>query len=612
MKKLYAVILVFCLVLGMVGCSSSSDQSESSTASSQESSSEASSEAAESASSETSSEASSEASSESSADSSAESSTGALTVMTTGECVLKVMDTSLYPVAEPSTELTVWCGQDGNVQNYQDNPENAALEELTGVKINWITAPGTYDDMTVAFNLNIAGGNYPDVYMHSVSTSDIIEYANDVFIPIEDYIANTRWIKEYMDAVPAIETAITAPDGHIYSLWHSLPLEGEKNNDLNQFKLWIYQPWLEQSGMDMPETIDDLTEYLIYVRDHDMNGNGDTTDEIGMMGSSAFAREGSDPTWAILQTFQVTPPDFVWADENGDYTCLAITQEYRDALTYIRNMYDQGLFAEEIYSVTLNEFRDNYMNVTSEADQIVAVAGAPYWWRLANAGIYGERLYEEFTYIPPLKKDANSPAQTYTTKNDQSVSLGVMVTTACENPQLAIDWVDACIDPEVNRVTNLGNEDEYWTRVSEEGEIPIISMSIEGKDLKDGGSQNLHTFGGWVFPGIPTTYYDTVAEEGTAAYTSTMVQKAANNAYYAVGVTDGRPAMSWCSDSDLLTEVADYETNIQSAIKTAYAEFVLGRRDINDDAEWEAYKQELEDLGLEQYLVDLKAVNFGS
>ena len=143
------------------------------------------------------------------------------------ELRLKYLDPSLYPVAE-GTELDIWCGQDGNVANYEVNPQTAALEELTGVKINWTTAPGTQEDMNVMFNLHIASGNYPDMYLNTLSTADIIEYANDVFIPLNDYIENTRWIKEYLEAMPEIREAITAPDGNIYSLWHALPEAGER------------------------------------------------------------------------------------------------------------------------------------------------------------------------------------------------------------------------------------------------------------------------------------------------------------------------------------------------------------------------------------------------
>ena len=74
---------------------------------------------------------------------------------------------------------------------------------------------------------------------------------------------------------------------------------------------------------------------------------------------------------------------------------------------------------------------------------------------------------------------------------------------------------------------------------------------------------------------------------------------------------DSFPAVAWCDDADLITEQAELQTTIENAISTAYAEFVLGRKDINDDAVWQEYLDNLEDLGLERYLEVVKMVNFG-
>lgn len=521
------------------------------------------------------------------------------------ELKLKYLDPSLYPVAE-GAELDIWCGQDGNVVDYAVNPENAALESLTGVKINWITAPGTQADMNVMFNLHIASGNYPDMYLNSFGTGDVMTYANDVFIPLNEYIENTRWIKEYLEQSPEIREAITAPDGNIYCLWRSVPTDPEINGWATPFKLWIYKPWLEASGMEMPETVDEFREYLRYIRDNDMNGNGDTTDELPMFGSYAFDNEGSDPTYAIMNAFQLMTPDFLWADEDHNVSCVAVTDAYREGLKYLNGMFEEGLISEDIFALTLNEYRD-VVNVTNADDMVVAVAAAPEWMRFATVSIYGERLYDDFTYMPPLKKDENSEAQTYQSKS--APSLYGAVTTACEDPQLAIDWIDACIDPELNIISEFGNENEYWLRKSLEGEFPIVIEQL--KDLKDDGSQNTHTFGTWVFPATPASYTEDYYEEGTANYKMNQIRMEANKAYLAVSKTSAFPAIAWCADADLITEKAELQTTIENAISTAYAEFILGRRDINDDAEWQAYLDNLEVLGLSRYLEVVKIINFG-
>lgn len=522
-----------------------------------------------------------------------------------GELNLKVVDDSLYPVAE-GKELDIWCGQDGNVVDYQVNPENEALEELTGVKINWTTAPGTQADMNVVFNLNIASGNYPDMYLNAFGTGDVMTYANDVFIPLNEYIEKTHWIKQYLDENPDILQAITAPDGNIYCLWRSVPTSPVENGWGTPYKLWIYKPWLEASGMEMPDTIDEFRELLRYYRDHDMNGNGDTTDELPIFGSYAFDFDGSDPTWAVMNAFQLMTPNFLWADEEKNVSCVAVTDEYREGLKYLRGMYDEGLISEDIYALTLNEYRD-VVNVTNPNDMVVAVAAAPAWMRFVTVSIYGERAYDDFTFMPVLKRTEDSAPQTYQSKS--APNLFGAVTVACEDPQLAINWIDACIDPELNIISQYGNENEYWQRKSADGEFPVVIERL--KDLKDSGSQNTHTFGTWVFPATPVSYYENYYEEGTADYKMHEIQVAANETYLAAAKTSSFPAIAWCADDELVTEQAELKTTIENAIRTGYAEFVLGRKDINDDAVWQEYLDNLETLGLSRYLEVVKTINFG-
>ena len=43
---------------------------------------------------------------------------------------------------------------------------------------------------------------------------------------------------------------------------------------------FINKAWLDQLGLEVPTTTEELYEVLCAFRDNDMNGNGDTTDEI--------------------------------------------------------------------------------------------------------------------------------------------------------------------------------------------------------------------------------------------------------------------------------------------------------------------------------------------
>lgn len=503
----------------------------------------------------------------------------------------------LFPVAD-GAKLQVWCGQDGNITAYAVNPENAELEALTGVKIDWITAPGTQADMNVMFNLHIASGNYPDLYMNSYGTGDIITYANDVFIPLNEYIENTTWIKQYLEDMPELKEAVTAPDGNIYCLWKGLPAAEEESDYNYPFKLFIYQPWLDAAGLAVPATIDEYREVLRYFRDHDMNGNGDPTDELPMLGSYAFDHDGSDPTYPIMSAFQLITSDYLWYNEDKTVECVAVTDAYREGLIYLNSMYAEGLIPEDIYALTLNEFRD-VVNVPTAERMVVGSAGGPAYARICNTSIFGERAYDEWTIVTGLKKDADTEAQLWARRS--APTLYGAVTTACKDPQLAIDWIDACIDPEIAVPTNRGIEGIDWVRRSADGALPIVIETLSD-DLKRGGSQNNVCFGSWVFPAIPAKYIADVYVEGTGAYKNRTNLTDANNRYREVARYDARPLVSWCTDTDVIDEKAALQTTIESAISTAYAEFVLGRKDVGDDAVWAAYIANLNELGLARYL----------
>ena len=526
------------------------------------------------------------------------------------ELTLKVANPDLFPVTtEAGAELTVWARQLASVEDFDTNLETIAMEKLTGVHINWVLA--NHAEVDTKFNLSIASGEYPDIYLNWFTNAGIISYAEDgIFIPLQNLIReNTYWLKRYAEEQPSLLTDRTAPDGNVYALWLYHPQAGERSDVNTQAKLWYFKAWMEQykeaTGKDVPATLDEFCDYLRYIRDNDMNGNGDATDEIPLLGTFQYDTEGSDPMYAIMNCFQVLPVDFLMADEQHNVTCAATTDSFREGLIYLNNMHKEGLFPEEVYSLDLNQYRA-VVNVTKPEDMVVGVAAAPYWMRFVTQSIY-TTAYDDFTFLPPLKKDADTPAQTYFALNAPA-GYGA-ITSACKDPVLAIKWLDAISDPEIHVTTQSGVEGVNWIRKNDEGEFPTVFEKVADAPLTGAGStQNIVWQG---FLNTDSTYRDLYLEEGSDSWKMNTIQWAANKAYNAVGVESGFPAGVWCDDTDLTTERSELKTVIDTAIKTAYSEFILNRRDPNSDAEWQAYLDNLNALGLERYLEVTRLVNFG-
>ena len=58
----------------------------------------------------------------------------------------------------------------------------------------------------------------------------------------------------------------------------------------------------------------------------------------------------------------------------------------------------------------------------------------------------------------------------------------------------------------------------------------------------------------------------------------------------------------WCADEELLAEYSELNTTIGEYVRSSYASFILGKTDIDNDADWQAYLDGLESLGLSRYL----------
>ena len=72
----------------------------------------------------------------------------------------------------------------------------------------------------------------------------------------------------------------------------------------------------------------------------------------------------------------------------------------------------------------------------------------------------------------------------------------------------------------------------------------------------------------------------------------------ANEPYY---VNHNVPSLVW-ADDELSAEVSEYASMIKEFVGIASTEFIMGRRDINNDSDWQDYVNELNAMGLEDYI----------
>lgn len=510
------------------------------------------------------------------------------------------------PIVDEPTELTIWAAIPGGMDDYTNNPTTQWFEEKTGVHINWIEVANA--ESATLFNTSIASGDYPDIYMRGSSGAELIQYAEDgVIIPLNDLIDEYGYyLNQRLEEMPGLREEVTAPDGNIYSF----PLVSYNLYGASPNKMWVYREWLErymnETGAEQPRTPEELEQMMLFFRDNDMNGNGDTTDEIVLTGQYNYGYDGGNPVYYLLNAFAFVPSynGHFYVNDDGEYTTEVMTDAMREGLRYANRLYEEGLIAEETFVQDLVTFRT--LTTTTKDKVIVAMAGAPYPFRLLTlqSGVENAVDYTDYVCLEPLQR---ADGTTITPSvNVNRIGMSGFITTACEQPEVAMRWMDTFYSDEIIRYLHWGGEEGTgweWQDVPSLGGDDRAVVSLLDPTVRN-------AIWNPDFVGVRWTTEDTVLQQVDSNDELTLRVKY-GKMYLQYAKFVNIPSIVWCTDLDLATEFSELDTLINDYITTSINEFVLGVRDIDSDADWQAYINTLEAMGYERYIEVAEEYYFG-
>ncbi len=514
-----------------------------------------------------------------------------------------VAEPGTFPIVDEEITLTVMACINTACDSWKNNTTMLEYEKQTGIKIEWIEVADA--DIVETIRRSLIAGDCPDVVLWWFPDTAMVQSfgSNGDILPLNDLIENyTVNAKQQLIDNPHLKDIITSGDGNIYTLWRVQ----ESPNETVWNKQFLFLPWFEQykeaTGVDhYPETLDEYRALLEYFRDHDMNGNGDTTDEIPLLGNAAAAIEGGSSMGYIMSAFQLwNCHDYYHITEDGQLVFEANTKEYRDGLSWINKLYEDGLYSEEDFILNLTDYRATTSKATPE-EIIVGLAAAPFYMRAVTQSIY-ERAYVDFEAIPPLKNAYDENVRETYQRSDALYYPSCFISANCKNPEAAIEWLDYWLGQEgTMKTTWYGIEGRDWEYTDEfkslVGETPsiLVKASLEGSGNTEVPA---HT-------GVPTYVTRALFEQTAVDPNSngrTYPDYRAHMNYDAYCVKGNIPEIVWCADEDLLAEYSELNTTIGEYVRASYASFILGKTDIDNDADWQAYLDGLEDLGLTRYL----------
>ncbi|MBN2222243.1 MAG: extracellular solute-binding protein, partial [Vallitaleaceae bacterium] len=427
-------------------------------------------------------------------------------------------------------------------------------------------------------NLMLATGDLPDVILNAeMSQLDLLKYAGQgVIVPVEELIdQHMPNLKKILDENPNYRKLITAPDGHIYSFpWIEQLGTGKEAIQAIGGMPFINKAWLDQLGLPMPTTTQELEDTLIAFKENIPNA-------IPM---SFIINGGNEDLGFILGAFGYGDnPDHIMVDENNKVIYTTTQEGYKEGIKWLNSLNEKGLIDPEA-------FTQDWGTLTSKGKN--DVFGLYFGWD--NYGVPGTS--SAYVPLPALKGPsglANAPRQSGTQEGGFTVGKAV-ITSDCADSALAASWIDLMYDP-IQSVQN------NWGTYGEEGANNIFELTSEGT-LKHVPLDSL-TVSPWdarcaqMVEGplaVLDSYYD--------VYTTCPPDALERMDYVKSYVPDMRYEMVYpqvfMTQEDVESMVR-LQTQINEYAQQMKATWILSG---GIDKDWDDYLKKLDELGLQEYL----------
>lgn len=461
-----------------------------------------------------------------------------------------------YPPASYNDGLEVW----------------ETIGDRTNIRIKWEVLPDEQYNTSMQTRLAAAQG-LPDILR--VPGGDPTQYGQQgLLIPMNDLIDKYGVnIKYYFDYYPITGKIMRSGDGNYYGI---APIIIESSRWMANYFV-VRKDWLDDLGIDPPETIDDWVVMLKAFRDQDANGDGDPTNEIPWGSPPEFFGEAFG-----LHLWASAWQGGFFTDDNGKVYYQYTDPRYKDFLTFANMMYQEKLLDPD------------YANPSAESLQAKAtknLVGSMNQWpdfAIGWSKLLRTSVDEDAAYMPvppPVGPNGDQSMEGY-----GSVDMGFAgISKDCKNPEAAIKIMDYMWSEEGRLFLAYGIEGKTYNMVDGK---PVYTDEVLNNEEGLGASDVLRTYGAW--PTIPWVQqeYSYIQQLEAEPLWKNAAQTCLQPFY-----VEPFPALLATKEeqerlSVLLTDIRTYQSEM--AIK-----FITGERSLD---EFDDYVAELEAMGVADLL----------
>jgi len=475
--------------------------------------------------------------------------------------------------------------------DWNKNSFTKYMEEKTGLKVQFqtVTTSGPNGTDMTKVNAMLAAGDLPDAFLGIPFTRDQLSLygSQGVFTPLDDLIETyAPQMRQAMTDYPDLRQLNKGTDGKTYTF---TGLNDCYHCSISPGRALIYQPWLDKLNLEMPKTTEDLRNVLKAFKDEDPNGEGNAIpfaagkdNAIDRYFMNAFLYNPGEP-WLRLDNEKV---DFV-----------ANKPQWREALKYLRSLYDDGLLGNDVFSMT-GEAMTRLGNNPGYAR--LGFVRAYYWGSFIDITYKGGDRWRDYVPVPPLE----GPDQTRIAAWGHYVAYGtagMQISSKVTNPELLVQWADHQMELETTVFGYGGTPNKNWTWAK-----------AGQKGIND--KQAIYALDIWPAPvGTSWNQYSVMYRTNDFRLCQFADPKNPNfekDLYEASTIYEPfKSEKEWelppvIFDEAQAAQNADTATSLSNHVKQSMAQFATGKKDINDDAAWDSYLKDMDKMGLPAYLAN--------
>lgn len=464
-------------------------------------------------------------------------------------------------------DIAAYTQIDGKSYYYPD-----ALEEATGIHVNFIGSPSNPQATSEAANLLIVSGEYPDVWRVNWVThpGGPTGALNDgLILNLSEHEDSCPNLTQYYNDRPEVRKLVVTDEGTMFCFPYMIETEAEGTVGLG---LGIRTDWLKEMNKEIPSTVAEWNDVLQGFKDMGKGGIAFEARWLWLENASANISNA----WDTVYGFYI---------RDGEVQFGIMDEGYKQFIQQLADWYAAGILDPDFATVDKSTVKAKWAN--SEIGATMMHSGDIENGINVNAK---ENIPFECTAVAPMVMNKGDQVEFghFNAKFNGGFAHSV---APGDNQELAMRWCDYLYSDAGRKLTSFGPEGITWEADADGNFVKFTDLVMNNTTTDDSPSSIVYNFGwktNWGYPQmleVRDIFNSDFVNDAAEKYGNTNM-----TAHYYPTVTHTT------EEADIIANVYG---DIETYVKEGIMKFILGTSSMSD---WDSFIAQIESYGIDEVI----------